>query len=303
MSNLKPSQRLLCRQIFKIRDKRLSLFNDAVHDLERIFQKAHTAKRARVKDSLAATVLIIRMCLFSAELPLIFAILVIAIMFSGSLYAPSLAHEASGIAVTMFTTFVGLIGSFFLLFLIYPLHLVYGAGLPLLVGVHCVMSAAIMSQFTYFYTIVLKLENVHSPSQIFFELCAIYAVTNFYLLFKYWDHLNFDAYKQRHKNDGFFDIIPIHIRAPLVSLTAQDHYVEIVTQKGSHLHRMSMKEAVGLTKDKQGVQVHRSHWVAFDAMHALEKSAERFLLKLRDGRQIPVAKSKLEHVQLFLESA
>ena len=294
--------RLACPFIRALHKKRVAQFNKAVRAMEQTFSRVNEAGKASVKEALLSTICLLRLSLFSAALPVIIAFLVIAILFNGSFLSPGIDLGNYGMGITVFTAFVGLALSFLLIFLTHPLHLLFSIRLPVLAAIHSLLSAIIMSQFGVLFTTMLNIENIYAPSQIFLKVLVIYAVANFYFLSQFSELINFRTYVWRHKTDGLFTIIPPEKRGQLVSFTAQDHYVEIVTINGKHLHRMSMNEAVAMASETRGVRVHRSHWVAFEAMHALEKTAERFMLKLRDGRQIPVAKSKVEQVQAYLET-
>ena len=46
-----------------------------------------------------------------------------------------------------------------------------------------------------------------------------------------------------------------------------------------------------------GVQVHRSHWVAWDAIAAVESADGRAVLRLKRGETIPVSRSHREKLE------
>jgi hypothetical protein len=50
--------------------------------------------------------------------------------------------------------------------------------------------------------------------------------------------------------------------AQLWAITAQDHYLHVQTDQGSELILMRMSDALLELADHDGVQIHRSHWVA-----------------------------------------
>ena len=39
-----------------------------------------------------------------------------------------------------------------------------------------------------------------------------------------------------------------------------------------------------------GMRIHRSHWVAFDAVEALEREGAKLLVKMRGGAVLPVSR-------------
>lgn len=80
-------------------------------------------------------------------------------------------------------------------------------------------------------------------------------------------------------------------RGRLIRLTAQDHYVEIVTDRGSALVPMRLRDAIAETEPIEGAQVHRSHWVAADAVMAGRSIDGSWKLRLTDGSTVPVGRT------------
>lgn len=59
----------------------------------------------------------------------------------------------------------------------------------------------------------------------------------------------------------FLDVLPPQLGTALISLTAQDHHVEVVTAKGRDLLHMRLSGAVEMLGDYPGQRSHRSHWI------------------------------------------
>jgi DNA-binding LytR/AlgR family response regulator len=76
----------------------------------------------------------------------------------------------------------------------------------------------------------------------------------------------------------------------------QDHYVEAHTSGGSTLLLMRLRDAAA-ELGEAGLQVHRSWWVAHDAVEAIEQEERRTLLRLRGGRRVPVSRASLPEVR------
>lgn len=91
--------------------------------------------------------------------------------------------------------------------------------------------------------------------------------------------------------------LPLEKRGALVSLTVQDHYVEVVTTKGRDLVLMRLTDAIRETDPTPGLQVHRSHWVATDQVRSARRDGARAVLTLGDGRDIPVSRSNVAAVK------
>lgn len=87
--------------------------------------------------------------------------------------------------------------------------------------------------------------------------------------------------------------IPLEKRAPLVSLSVEDHYVRIQTLKGQELVLMRMSDAIKEVGETAGAQVHRSHWASFEQVTAVEKLGARTMLIMRQGSPIPVSRANL----------
>lgn len=85
--------------------------------------------------------------------------------------------------------------------------------------------------------------------------------------------------------------LPGAFRGTLIRLTAQDHYVEVVTDRGRALVAMRLCDAIAEAAPVAGSQVHRSHWVARDAVIGRSRADRATLLRLVDGSKIPVGRT------------
>ena len=93
------------------------------------------------------------------------------------------------------------------------------------------------------------------------------------------------------------DRLPPDKRGNLVSMSVQDHYVEVTTTKGPTLILMRLADAITETAGQPGMQVHRSHWVANQAVVSGVRKGDRAVLTLNDGRDIPVSRTYLTDVK------
>ncbi|MFD0916345.1 LytTR family DNA-binding domain-containing protein [Pseudahrensia aquimaris] len=92
-------------------------------------------------------------------------------------------------------------------------------------------------------------------------------------------------------DNGLMDKLPLAKRGPVLALLAQDHYVEIVTERGSELVLMRLSDAIALVGDQLGLRVHRSAWVALDAVESVGREQRRAFAVLRNGQKVPVARA------------
>jgi hypothetical protein len=93
------------------------------------------------------------------------------------------------------------------------------------------------------------------------------------------------------------DRLPFDRRGALVALSVQDHYVEVATTRGQALLLMRLSDAIRETAPTEGLQVHRSHWVATGQVRAARRERARAVLTMSDGRDIPVSRSNIPAVK------
>lgn len=89
------------------------------------------------------------------------------------------------------------------------------------------------------------------------------------------------------------DRVPPQQRGALIALVVQDHYVDIVTERGKALVLMRLADAMRETGSVAGLQVHRSHWVARAAVVRTHRRDGKVLLELTNGMWLPVSRSYL----------
>ena len=86
--------------------------------------------------------------------------------------------------------------------------------------------------------------------------------------------------------------LPARSRAALLHLRMQDHYVEVHTAAGSELLLLRFRDALREVEGVNGLQVHRSHWVARSAVAGVERrGGGRIALRLVNGSRVPVSRS------------
>lgn len=83
--------------------------------------------------------------------------------------------------------------------------------------------------------------------------------------------------------------LPPHLGRDIVALEMEDHYVRVHTPAGSALLLMRMRDAVAEMAGVEGMQVHRSWWVARAAVRGSTSDGRNLRLRL-DGLTAPVAR-------------
>lgn len=91
--------------------------------------------------------------------------------------------------------------------------------------------------------------------------------------------------------------LPIDKRGPLISLSVQDHYTEVVTAQGRELVLLRLSDAMAEVGDTPGLQVHRSHWVATNAITSVRREGARAILTMAGGHEIPVSRSYIPTIR------
>jgi len=93
------------------------------------------------------------------------------------------------------------------------------------------------------------------------------------------------------------DRLPHAVRGKLTYLSMQDHYVEVHTDKGTTLVLMRLADAIRDAGDIPGLQIHRSHWVALDAVTGSRRKDGKLFLKLGESVLLPVSRSYADAVR------
>jgi len=83
--------------------------------------------------------------------------------------------------------------------------------------------------------------------------------------------------------------LPLDKRGKLISLSVQDHYVEVTTTSGRDVLLLRLSDAIREAGD--GFQIHRSHWVASDAITRVVRAGSAARLTTTDGRELPVSRT------------
>ncbi|MGI9415178.1 MAG: LytTR family DNA-binding domain-containing protein [Hyphomicrobiales bacterium] len=91
--------------------------------------------------------------------------------------------------------------------------------------------------------------------------------------------------------------LPAGKRGAVLYLSMHDHYVEVVTAKGSELVLMRFGDALDELDGSDGLRIHRSHWVARKAVAGWRRENGRLTLEMSDGAELPVSRSYAKAVR------
>lgn len=84
---------------------------------------------------------------------------------------------------------------------------------------------------------------------------------------------------------------------PLLALKAEDHYLRAYAPGREELFLMRLRDAVTMLPVDAGIQVHRSWWVARDAVTAVARDGRSATLTLSNGTEVPVARDRMAAIR------
>ena len=90
--------------------------------------------------------------------------------------------------------------------------------------------------------------------------------------------------------------LPEAHRGPIRAVSGRDHYVEVLTGSGTARILLRFSDALVELEGSDGMQVHRSHWVARDAADRIERDGSRTFLRLTCGNRVPVSRTYRDRV-------
>ncbi|MEH6663215.1 MAG: LytTR family DNA-binding domain-containing protein [Brevundimonas sp.] len=91
--------------------------------------------------------------------------------------------------------------------------------------------------------------------------------------------------------------LPPRLGSDLLCLSMEDHYVRLHTAGGSVLVLMSLSRALRELGDIDGLQVHRSWWVARHAVTGVIEDGRKLRLRLKGGLEAPVSRASVARLR------
>jgi DNA-binding LytR/AlgR family response regulator len=88
--------------------------------------------------------------------------------------------------------------------------------------------------------------------------------------------------------------LPRGQRGRLIHIAVSDHYVDVTTDKGKSLILLRLSDAIREAAPVEGLQVHRSHWVALDAVKRGTRAGGKPVLELENGAMVPVSRTYID---------
>jgi len=123
---------------------------------------------------------------------------------------------------------------------------------------------------------------------------TVFLITSMITLVRRWnttsDETGPRAPRAKPPDPPFLSRIPANLGDRLLWLKMQDHYIQVVTEKGEHLMFLRFSDAMEELSGYDGMQIHRSYWVARRAVRGVRRQGRRMFLRLPDGSDLPVSR-------------
>lgn len=94
-------------------------------------------------------------------------------------------------------------------------------------------------------------------------------------------------------SNPLIDLLPAALGSDVIALEMEDHYVRVHTALGSELVLMRLRDAMVHVAQIEGMQVHRSWWVARAAVEDVVREGRNVRLTLARGIKAPVARANV----------
>lgn len=91
--------------------------------------------------------------------------------------------------------------------------------------------------------------------------------------------------------------MPDGLEGSILCLEMEDHYVRVHTEQGSGLVLHRLSDAIRELEGGDGMQVHRSWWVAKKAVERFETENRQHFLFISNGLRVPVSRNRLAAVR------
>ena len=101
---------------------------------------------------------------------------------------------------------------------------------------------------------------------------------------------------QSHARSELLHLTHLSGYQPIICLSAELHYLDVHTANDHQLILFSLRDAVDEIPKDLGIQIHRSHWVAWRAVAAIKKEGRQGIAIMTNGLQLPISRAKLPHV-------
>lgn len=79
----------------------------------------------------------------------------------------------------------------------------------------------------------------------------------------------------------------------IIAISAEDHYVRVVTQHKETLIYCRFSDCLHEMRTIEGMRIHRSHWARKDAINKIERKGRKAMVRFSNGLTLPVSQTYL----------
>ncbi|NOZ66768.1 MAG: hypothetical protein GXP00_09795 [Alphaproteobacteria bacterium] len=90
---------------------------------------------------------------------------------------------------------------------------------------------------------------------------------------------------------AFLKRLPPSMGQDLIAVVMEDHYLRVYTGQGEHMFLHRLKDALLELADYDGMQVHRSWWIAAQAVRDVRRDDRKITLIMTNDLEIPVSRT------------
>jgi hypothetical protein len=91
--------------------------------------------------------------------------------------------------------------------------------------------------------------------------------------------------------------LSVGFQGPILALQSEDHYVRVHGETQSELILIRLRDAIAEIDGIAGAQVHRSWWIAREAVGRSERAGRSFNIHLKNGMTVPVARESIDRLR------
>lgn len=96
---------------------------------------------------------------------------------------------------------------------------------------------------------------------------------------------------------AFLDRLETPLAGHVLMVSADDHYLEVVTTDGQGRVLMRFRDAMAELEALPGFRIHRSHWVARSHLRRVRQDGRRYMAELTCGLMLPVSQAYVEDLR------
>lgn len=96
---------------------------------------------------------------------------------------------------------------------------------------------------------------------------------------------------------SFLDRLEAPLDGEVVMVSADDHYLDVVTTEGQGRVLMRFRDAMAELEALPGYRIHRSHWVARSVLMRVRPDGRRHMAELSCGQKLPVSQAYVEDLR------